>query len=186
MGGLKRKIDTEKKIERKEPRAVTFSKRRKGLFSKASELCLLSGAQIAIITTPVSANSHNSFYSFGHSSVDSVVAAFLADETPTPTRDVDDENLGFWWEDESLAKSENAEELAEAIDSMKRMLHDLKEELQRDDQHVPVDDVVEKENNNNNDASSLGLGLGLGVGGCNRGMEYFDQIVKYLASSSLA
>ncbi|XP_010513308.1 PREDICTED: agamous-like MADS-box protein AGL97 [Camelina sativa] len=125
MGGLKRKIDTGKKIENKDPRAVAFSKRRKGLFNKASELCLLSDAQIAILATPVSSNSHASFYSFGHSSVDNIVSAFLADQTPR--RDDDDEKLGFWWEDESLANSQNPEELGAAIDSMKKMLHDLKE-----------------------------------------------------------
>ncbi|XP_010431144.1 PREDICTED: agamous-like MADS-box protein AGL97 [Camelina sativa] len=172
MGGLKRKIDTEKKVEGKKPRAVTFSKRRKGLFSKAAELCLLSDAQIAILATPVSSNSHNSFYTFGHSSVDSVVAAFLAGQTPTRD-DVldDDEKLGFWWEDESLANSENAEELGDAIDSMKRMLHDLKE-LQRDHQHV----LVEKDNNNNN-ASSFTLRGNDDVGeGCSNFDQIFDSV----------
>ncbi|EOA34634.1 hypothetical protein CARUB_v10022197mg [Capsella rubella] len=126
MGGLKRKIDI-KKIGKKDPRAVTFSKRRKGLYSKASDLCLLSDAQMAILATPVSSNSHASFYSFGHSSVDSVVEAFLTDQTPPRNDDGDDEKLGFWWEDESLIDSEDPEELGEMIDSMKKMLHDLKE-----------------------------------------------------------
>ncbi|XP_010412636.1 PREDICTED: agamous-like MADS-box protein AGL97 [Camelina sativa] len=161
MGALKRKIDTEKKIEKKQPRAVTFSKRRKGLFSKTLELCLLSDAQIAILATPVSANSHNSFYTFGHSSVDSVVAAFLADETPT--RDVDDENLGFWWEDESLANSENAEELGDAIVSMKRINQGMEyfdqifdSEVETQSQAMPMIDYV-------------------GEGCSNQGLD-FDQI----------
>ncbi|CAL9239672.1 unnamed protein product [Arabidopsis halleri] len=128
MGGLKRKIAI-KKIEKKDSRAVSFSKRRKGLYSKASELCLLSDAEIAIIATPVSSNSNASFYTFGHSSVDSVVSAFLANQRPC------DEKLGFWWEDESLTKSENLEELRDAMDSMSTMLRDLKElEKQRDHQ----------------------------------------------------
>ncbi|XP_019085134.1 PREDICTED: agamous-like MADS-box protein AGL97 [Camelina sativa] len=104
MGGLKRKIDTGKKIDGKNPRAVAFSKRRKGLFNKASELCLLSDCQIAISDS-----------------------AFLADQTPSRDDDDDDEKLGFWWEDESVANSENPEELGAAIDSMTKMLHDLKE-----------------------------------------------------------
>ncbi|EOA29409.1 hypothetical protein CARUB_v10025699mg [Capsella rubella] len=126
MVGLKRKIDI-KKIREKDPRGVTFSKRRTGLYSKASELCLLSDTQMAILTTPVSSNSHASFYSFGHSSVDSVVAAFLTDQTPPRDEDDDDEKLGFWWEDESLVDTEDQEELGEVIDSMKKMLNDLKE-----------------------------------------------------------
>ncbi|KAG7648811.1 Agamous-like MADS-box protein AGL97 [Arabidopsis thaliana] len=126
MGGVKRKIAIEK-IQNKNPRAVSFSKRRKGLYSKASELCLLSDAEIAIIATPVSSNSNPAFYSFGHSSVDNVVAAFLANQRPCDER--------FWWEDESLLKSENLEELREAMDSMSTMLRDLKElEKQRDHQ----------------------------------------------------
>ncbi|CAE6196594.1 unnamed protein product [Arabidopsis arenosa] len=88
MGGPKRKIPIEK-IEKKESRAVCFSKRRIGLYCRASELCLHSDAQIAILTTPTSLS--------------------------TPL------------EDESLAKSEDLEELRKAIDSMSKMLRDLKE-----------------------------------------------------------
>lgn len=95
MGGLKRRISIEK-IQKKESRAVCFSKRRTGLYSKAAELlCLLSSdSQVAILTTPCSSNSHVSFYSFGHSSVDSVVSAFLKDQGL-----VRKENLGLelWW-----------------------------------------------------------------------------------------
>ncbi|XP_010513620.1 PREDICTED: agamous-like MADS-box protein AGL97 [Camelina sativa] len=202
MGGLKRKIDTGKKIENKDPRAVTFSKRRKGLFSKASELCLLSDAQIAILATPVSSNSHASFYSFGHSSVDNVVSAFLAGQTPSRDDD-DDEKLGFWWEDESLANSQNPEELGCAIDSMRKMLHDLKELQNKQRVRVDVEEKekagpshvthqpndleelennkqrdlveVEKENNNNNALSG-------NVGG---GLEDFDQLIDYAINSDV-
>ncbi|KAI3960749.1 hypothetical protein MKW92_017360 [Papaver armeniacum] len=38
-----------KKIDNKANRQVTFSKRRTGLFTKASELCVLCGAEIALI-----------------------------------------------------------------------------------------------------------------------------------------
>ncbi|PWA52029.1 Transcription factor, MADS-box [Artemisia annua] len=38
-----------KKIEKKDSRLVTFSKRRAGLFKKAVELCVLTGAKIAIL-----------------------------------------------------------------------------------------------------------------------------------------
>ncbi|KAL1201438.1 Agamous-like MADS-box protein AGL97 [Cardamine amara subsp. amara] len=44
MGGIKRKIP----LEKKDSRAVAYSKRIDGLYSKASDLCLLSGGQIAI------------------------------------------------------------------------------------------------------------------------------------------
>ncbi|AED90768.1 putative transcription factor MADS-type1 family [Arabidopsis thaliana] len=127
MGGVKRKISIEL-IEKKDSRAVAFSKRSRGLYSKASDLCLLSDAQIAIIATPVSSKSNVSFYTFGHSSVDNVVAAFLTNQRPR-------EGLGldYWWEDERLSKSEDLEELRDAMDSMSKMLKDLKDlQNQRD------------------------------------------------------
>ncbi|KAL1201562.1 Agamous-like MADS-box protein AGL97 [Cardamine amara subsp. amara] len=123
MGGTKRKLPMEK-IEKKSARAVCFSKRRPGLFTKASEFCLLSGAQMAILTTPPSSESNVSFYSWGHSSVDGVVDSFLKDQCPV--REDNIVGCDRWWEDESLAKSENAEELSGAIDSISTMLSDLK------------------------------------------------------------
>ncbi|KAL1198206.1 Agamous-like MADS-box protein AGL97 [Cardamine amara subsp. amara] len=123
MGGMKRKLPMEK-IEKKSARAVCFSKRRPGLFTKASEFCLLSGAQMAILTTPPSSESNVSFYSWGHSSVDGVVDSFLKDQRPV--REDNIVGCDRWWEDESLAKSDNAEELSGAIDSISRMLSDLK------------------------------------------------------------
>ncbi|XP_009122928.1 agamous-like MADS-box protein AGL97 [Brassica rapa] len=122
MGGLKRKIPTDKKIERKESKSVAFSKRRKGLFSKTAQLCVLSGAQVAILATPPCSKSNVSFYSFGHSSVDNVVSAFLKDQYPR------EDHLGseFWWEDKRLAESEDPKELSEAVDSISRMMQNLK------------------------------------------------------------
>ncbi|KAG2326376.1 hypothetical protein Bca4012_035340 [Brassica carinata] len=76
-GGTKRK-PAMKKITNKASRATTFTKRRDGLFSKAAQLCVLSDARIAILATPSSSNSNASFFSFGHSSVDSVVSAYLS------------------------------------------------------------------------------------------------------------
>ncbi|KAL1206244.1 Agamous-like MADS-box protein AGL97 [Cardamine amara subsp. amara] len=132
MRGIKRKIPLEK-IEKKDSRAVAFSKRSKGLYSKAADLCLLSGGKIAIIATPVSSNSNVSFYSFGHSSVDSVVSAFLANKHPR-----EDDDLGFWWNDEGLARSKNPEELREAMNSMSQMLQHLKD-MEKRGEHEDVE-----------------------------------------------
>ncbi|XP_055814803.1 agamous-like MADS-box protein AGL62 [Solanum dulcamara] len=57
---------------------VTFSKRRSGLFKKASELCTLCGVEITIV---VFSPGHKVF-SFGHPNVDSIVNRFL---TRNPT-----------------------------------------------------------------------------------------------------
>ncbi|OVA06911.1 Transcription factor [Macleaya cordata] len=63
-----------KRIEKEDARQVTFSKRRAGLFKKASELCILCGAEIAIIVFSPAGKS----FSFGHPSVESVVDSFLS------------------------------------------------------------------------------------------------------------
>ncbi|CBI27468.3 unnamed protein product, partial [Vitis vinifera] len=52
---------------------VTFSKRRSGLFKKASELSTLCGAETAIIVF----SPGKKVYSFGHPSVESIVDRFL-------------------------------------------------------------------------------------------------------------
>ncbi|KAI3445858.1 hypothetical protein Pfo_002523 [Paulownia fortunei] len=62
-----------KKIENLSNRQVTFSKRRVGLFKKASELCILSGAEIAIIVHSLGKR----VFAFGQPTVDSVVDRFL-------------------------------------------------------------------------------------------------------------
>ncbi|XP_055821976.1 agamous-like MADS-box protein AGL62 [Solanum dulcamara] len=66
------KIQDDKRLQ------VTFSKRRANLFKKASELCTMCGAEIAIVGfTP-----GNSVYSFGHPCVDRVVDRFLMVNPP--------------------------------------------------------------------------------------------------------
>ncbi|CAL9238014.1 unnamed protein product [Arabidopsis halleri] len=126
MGGKKRKIKI-KKIENKVAKTVAFTKRRAGLFRKASQLCLLSpGTQIAILATPMTSNSHASFYSFGHSSVDSVVSSLLYDQPPLPANQDNRAGLGFWWEDKRFDVSENVEELKDAVDAVSRMLNNVR------------------------------------------------------------
>ncbi|KAK1262443.1 Agamous-like MADS-box protein AGL62 [Acorus gramineus] len=58
-----------KKIEKEDARQVCFSKRRQGLFKKASELSLLCGAHIAIIVFSPGGKP----YIFAHPSLDSVI-----------------------------------------------------------------------------------------------------------------
>ncbi|XP_073030848.1 agamous-like MADS-box protein AGL29 [Primulina eburnea] len=64
-----------KKIENLSNRQVTFSKRRVGLFKKASELCILSGAEVAIIVHSLGKR----VFAFGHPTPDAVVDRFLKD-----------------------------------------------------------------------------------------------------------
>lgn len=62
------------KIAKRTNLQVTFSKRRSGLFKKASELCTLCGVEVAVIVFSPGMKP----YSFGHPEVDSLLDRFLA------------------------------------------------------------------------------------------------------------
>ncbi|KAL7615875.1 hypothetical protein Lser_V15G02524 [Lactuca serriola] len=70
----RQKIDI-KKIEDPNSLQVAFSKRRTGLFKKASEICVLTGAQIAILVTSPAGR----FYGFRHPNTDVLLDDFLND-----------------------------------------------------------------------------------------------------------
>lgn len=69
---LGRKKIEMKAIEDDNARTVTFSKRRAGLFKKATELSVLCGTQIALIIFSLGGRA----FSFGHPNVDSVLGRF--------------------------------------------------------------------------------------------------------------
>ncbi|MBA0558165.1 hypothetical protein Golob_015195 [Gossypium lobatum] len=75
---------TMKKIAKKNNLQVTFSKRRAGLFKKASELCTLCGVDIAIIVFSPAGK----VFSFGHPNVDSAVHRFLTRNTSSVHYDI--------------------------------------------------------------------------------------------------
>ncbi|CAA0806757.1 Agamous-like MADS-box protein AGL62 [Striga hermonthica] len=62
------------KIEDKNRRQVTFSKRRPGIFRKASELCVLTGAEVAVVVH----SEGKRVFTFGHPAADSVIDRFLS------------------------------------------------------------------------------------------------------------
>lgn len=68
----RRKIEI-KRIENNNSRQVTFSKRRTGLFKIASELCVLTGAEMAILVESPGGR----VFAFGHHDVDSVIDIYL-------------------------------------------------------------------------------------------------------------
>nr|GLL19766.1 agamous-like MADS-box protein AGL62 [Ipomoea trifida] len=78
------------KIERKSNLEVTFSKRRAGLFKKASVLSTLCRADIAII---VFSPAGNKVFSFGHPTVEAVVERFLGENNPSPVNETGGEAL---------------------------------------------------------------------------------------------
>ncbi|CAM0885613.1 unnamed protein product [Alopecurus aequalis] len=64
-----------RRIESEEARQVCFSKRRAGLFKKASELAILCGAEVAAVVFSPAGKA----FSFGHPSVEAIIERF----TPT-------------------------------------------------------------------------------------------------------
>ncbi|XP_004502140.1 agamous-like MADS-box protein AGL61 [Cicer arietinum] len=73
----RQKIPIEK-IPKKSHLQVTFSKRRSGLFKKASELCTLCGVEIAIVVFSPA----DKAFSFGHPEVESIVDRYLSRNPP--------------------------------------------------------------------------------------------------------
>lgn len=82
----RRKIEM-KLIADENARTVTFSKRRVGLFKKATELSVLCGTQIALIIFSLGGRA----YSFGHPDVQSVISRFInRSSSPTPQESAHD------------------------------------------------------------------------------------------------
>ncbi|KAM3355455.1 hypothetical protein ACQJBY_025936 [Aegilops geniculata] len=75
-GGSGRKKTVIRRIEQEDARYVCYSKRRMGLFTKATDLAVLTGAQVAALAFSPTGRA----FSFGHPSVDSVVERFLSEE----------------------------------------------------------------------------------------------------------
>ncbi|KAJ1439908.1 hypothetical protein SESBI_02132 [Sesbania bispinosa] len=67
-----------KKMSNESNLQVTFSKRRSGLFKKASELCTLCGGNVAIIVF----SPGEKVFSFGHPNVDAVINRYLTGIPP--------------------------------------------------------------------------------------------------------
>ncbi|CAJ2630582.1 unnamed protein product [Trifolium pratense] len=76
-GKGRRKIEM-KKISNESNLQVTFSKRRSGLFKKASELCSLCGVDVALVVFSPSGKT----FSFGHPNVDMVIDRYLSQVPP--------------------------------------------------------------------------------------------------------
>ncbi|EEF29938.1 mads box protein, putative [Ricinus communis] len=72
-----------KPIEGKSNLQVTFSKRRAGLFKKASELSLLCGAQVAVLAF----SPGKKVFAFGHPNVETVLDRYLNEGNPDAKED---------------------------------------------------------------------------------------------------
>ncbi|PKU68106.1 agamous-like MADS-box protein AGL62 [Dendrobium catenatum] len=98
-GKGRRKIEI-KRIEEEQKRQVCFSKRRQGLFKKASELSTLCGVEVAVVIFSPAGKP----YFFGQPSIDHVLNHFL-NAGPNPSNQDEpmnhDQSAGdqsFWWD----------------------------------------------------------------------------------------
>ncbi|CAN8312372.1 unnamed protein product [Cochlearia groenlandica] len=106
-----------KEIHQESKRQVTFSKRRRGLFKKAAELSVLTGAKIAVITF----SKCGRIYKFGH--VDNLVDKYLR-KIPVnlevysgdDVAEEEEEGGKSWWE--RPAESVADEDLGEYVAAM--------------------------------------------------------------------
>ncbi|CAN8302165.1 unnamed protein product [Cochlearia groenlandica] len=123
-GGLKRKIEFVKR-ETTQQRSVACAKRRKTVFSKAADLCLLSGANIAVFVTSPAENS-DVVYSFnGHSPASEIADCYLNCKPPPKIVNTRTK-LGFWWEDPDLYR--NCDDLSE-LNVIEERLEKTKKDL---------------------------------------------------------
>nr|XP_016445090.1 PREDICTED: agamous-like MADS-box protein AGL61 [Nicotiana tabacum] len=77
------------KIENQNNRQVTFSKCRNGVFKKANELVVMTGAEVGIIVCPQGSKP----YSFGHPNVNETINKYVGEERPSSPSGIDDNKL---------------------------------------------------------------------------------------------
>ncbi|KAK4709329.1 hypothetical protein R3W88_030254 [Solanum pinnatisectum] len=115
------------RVQNSRNRQVTFSKRRNGLFKKASELCTLCGAYVAIVIF----SSSNKIYSCGHPSVEFIVDKFLGEnpqpDTDDPNPDTDDPNPDTDDPNPIVVTHQNA-----YVDEINKKLNKLENSLERE------------------------------------------------------
>ncbi|XVF50616.1 hypothetical protein PTKIN_Ptkin04bG0115900 [Pterospermum kingtungense] len=117
-----------KQLENRSSLHVTFTKRRNGLFKKASELCVLSGAKMGIVVLSPTQKP----YCFGHPNIDTILEQYLNNNgNPIFYDDDDDEREAAYLPagfdkisrqyEESLMELEKEKERAKDIEEAKKV-----------------------------------------------------------------
>lgn len=111
-----------KKITNKSSQQVTFSKRRSGLFKKASELCVLCGAHIAIIVfSPV-----HKIFCFGHPNVDFIIDRYVRGTSVDPQEGGGEEG--------AVAAAAAGDDIVPALRALNEEYDEVLQELAREKQ----------------------------------------------------
>ncbi|KAK2654568.1 hypothetical protein Ddye_014424 [Dipteronia dyeriana] len=172
-----------KKLEDETKRMVTFTKRRKGLFKKASEISKFYGAKTAVIVF----SQNGKTYSCGD--VDSVFDWYLTGKVPTDSDMVSmerkkpvektEEETGFWWEktaDEMML--EWLMEYEATLQELKKNVEAKLEEVRR----VKAEDIAKASSSLTSLSSSSSKGH---VGDDQGAIVSFDDQVYHPETSSL-
>ncbi|KAL9309267.1 putative transcription factor MADS-type1 family [Arabidopsis thaliana] len=130
------------------------NKRRPTLFSKAADLCLLSGANIAVFVTSPDENS-DVVYSFsGYSHASEIVDCYLNGKSP-PKTTINPESSKFWWEDPNLyGDCDDLSELRIIEDRLMRTKKHLMDCLEKKENSYSVSKSDQNPKNNGGSSSS--------------------------------
>ncbi|KAK9084167.1 hypothetical protein Scep_030638 [Stephania cephalantha] len=122
----KKKIEI-KAIEDKEKRLVTFSKRRKGLFNKAKQMCMIDETMkmSIVVFSPVGKP-----FSFHHPSATNHTAIDQFLNGQNPSRQSTDTKEGFWREKVNLDQIQTFEELVKFENELKSLKNTAMARLQ--------------------------------------------------------
>ena len=114
-GGSGRKKIVIRRSEQEDARFVCYSKRRQGFFNKATDLAVLTGAQVAALAF----SPRGRAFSFGHPSVHSVVERFLVGE-----------GAG---EEGAASEDQKMEKLHQEFDELRTDLVEVKKQTEREE-----------------------------------------------------
>ncbi|KAF7034077.1 hypothetical protein CFC21_045129 [Triticum aestivum] len=129
-GGSGRKKIVIRRIEQEDARFVCYSKRRQGFFSKATDLAVLTGAQVAALAF----SPRGRAFSFGDPSVDSVVKRFLAGEAAgAGAREEGAADHRLLAGEGAAGEDEKLEKLQQEFDELRTELVELKKRTKRTD-----------------------------------------------------
>ncbi|TYG39844.1 hypothetical protein ES288_D12G048300v1 [Gossypium darwinii] len=122
-----------KKLQKESSRQVTFSKRRNGLFKKASEICLPCGANIGIIVFSPKGKP----FIFGHPNIETILDQ-LYDECEEALEKLKEEkkkriehtkeamkNKGEFWWDEAIDDNMGLEELEAYLKAIEELRNNV-------------------------------------------------------------
>ncbi|XP_044354748.1 agamous-like MADS-box protein AGL29 [Triticum aestivum] len=128
-GGSGRKKTVIRRIEQDDAPHVQFSNGRMGFFSKASNLAVLTGAQVAALTSSPGGNA----FSFDHPSVDPVVERFLVGESAGAGAS----------EEVSAGEDQKLEKLHQEFNELRKELVEVKKRTEREEVTAKLHDAGE-------------------------------------------